>query len=144
MRHCGVSRNRHVESSGVSYSWAWVTLPHRPNPLLIHPHPCVQPHGSPVLSLDPQPGCCCLLWTLKVIFNFFLSCFLGILLIFSDSGCLFSWSLLDVNFLGALGDTMHRLLCLHVFLCCLSMALPFCPSQCTCVFHGRTDGTGTR
>ncbi|XP_015247619.1 PREDICTED: leucine-rich repeat, immunoglobulin-like domain and transmembrane domain-containing protein 3 [Cyprinodon variegatus] len=39
---------------------------------------------------------------------------------------------------------MHRLLCLHVFLCCLSMALPFCPSQCTCVFHGRTDGTGTR
>uniref|UniRef100_UPI0037E91FC2 leucine-rich repeat, immunoglobulin-like domain and transmembrane domain-containing protein 3a n=1 Tax=Semicossyphus pulcher TaxID=241346 RepID=UPI0037E91FC2 len=39
---------------------------------------------------------------------------------------------------------MHRLLCLHVFLCCLSMAHPFCPSQCTCVFHGRTDGTGTR
>ncbi|KAM4733185.1 leucine-rich repeat, immunoglobulin-like domain and transmembrane domain-containing protein 3a [Anableps anableps] len=39
---------------------------------------------------------------------------------------------------------MHRLLCLHVFLCCLSMALPFCPSQCTCVFHGRVDGTGTR
>ncbi|XP_027863853.1 leucine-rich repeat, immunoglobulin-like domain and transmembrane domain-containing protein 3a [Xiphophorus couchianus] len=39
---------------------------------------------------------------------------------------------------------MHRLLCLHVFLCCLSMALSFCPSQCTCVFHGRVDGTGTR
>ncbi|MEQ2275536.1 hypothetical protein XENORESO_004863 [Xenotaenia resolanae] len=39
---------------------------------------------------------------------------------------------------------MHRLLCLHVFLCCLSMARPFCPSQCTCVFHGRIDGTGTR
>ncbi|XP_039975343.1 leucine-rich repeat, immunoglobulin-like domain and transmembrane domain-containing protein 3a [Xiphias gladius] len=39
---------------------------------------------------------------------------------------------------------MHRLLYVHVFLCCLSMAHPFCPSQCTCVFHGRTDGTGTR
>ncbi|KAM6923601.1 leucine-rich repeat, immunoglobulin-like domain and transmembrane domain-containing protein 3a [Xenentodon cancila] len=39
---------------------------------------------------------------------------------------------------------MRRLLHVHVFLCCLSMALPFCPSQCTCVFHGRTDGTGTR
>jgi len=20
----------------------------------------------------------------------------------------------------------------------------FCPSQCTCVYHGRSDGTGTR
>nr|XP_020500733.1 leucine-rich repeat, immunoglobulin-like domain and transmembrane domain-containing protein 3 [Labrus bergylta] len=39
---------------------------------------------------------------------------------------------------------MRRLLCVHVFLCCLSMAHPFCPSQCTCVFHGRTDGAGTR
>uniref|UniRef100_A0A3B4T8E6 Info leucine-rich repeat, immunoglobulin-like and transmembrane domains 3a n=1 Tax=Seriola dumerili TaxID=41447 RepID=A0A3B4T8E6_SERDU len=39
---------------------------------------------------------------------------------------------------------MRRLLYVHVFLCCLSMARPFCPSQCTCVFHGRTDGTGTR
>ncbi|XP_040904426.1 leucine-rich repeat, immunoglobulin-like domain and transmembrane domain-containing protein 3a [Toxotes jaculatrix] len=39
---------------------------------------------------------------------------------------------------------MRRLLYVHVFLCCLSMAHPFCPSQCTCVFHGRTDGTGTR
>ncbi|XP_071313303.1 leucine-rich repeat, immunoglobulin-like domain and transmembrane domain-containing protein 3a [Trachinotus anak] len=39
---------------------------------------------------------------------------------------------------------MRRLLFVHVFLCCLSMARPFCPSQCTCVFHGRTDGTGTR
>ncbi|XP_041654180.1 leucine-rich repeat, immunoglobulin-like domain and transmembrane domain-containing protein 3a [Cheilinus undulatus] len=39
---------------------------------------------------------------------------------------------------------MRRLLCVHVFLCCFSMAHPFCPSQCTCVFHGRTDGTGTR
>ncbi|XP_026214056.1 leucine-rich repeat, immunoglobulin-like domain and transmembrane domain-containing protein 3a [Anabas testudineus] len=39
---------------------------------------------------------------------------------------------------------MCRLLYVHVFLCCLSMAHPFCPSQCTCVFHGRTDGTGTR
>ncbi|XP_035016783.1 leucine-rich repeat, immunoglobulin-like domain and transmembrane domain-containing protein 3a [Hippoglossus stenolepis] len=39
---------------------------------------------------------------------------------------------------------MRRLLCVHVFLCCLSMAHPFCPSQCTCVFHGRNDGIGTR
>ncbi|XP_070769835.1 leucine-rich repeat, immunoglobulin-like domain and transmembrane domain-containing protein 3a [Enoplosus armatus] len=39
---------------------------------------------------------------------------------------------------------MRRLLYVHVFLCCLSMAHPFCPSQCTCVFHGRTEGTGTR
>eukprot|EP00064_Thunnus_orientalis_P002337 superscaffoldBa00000165_g2344 len=39
---------------------------------------------------------------------------------------------------------MRRLLYVHVLLCCLSMAHPFCPSQCTCVFHGRTDGTGTR
>ncbi|XP_037635402.1 leucine-rich repeat, immunoglobulin-like domain and transmembrane domain-containing protein 3a [Sebastes umbrosus] len=39
---------------------------------------------------------------------------------------------------------MRRLLCVHVFLCCLSMAHPFCPSQCTCVFHGRTDGAGSR
>ncbi|XP_054454201.1 leucine-rich repeat, immunoglobulin-like domain and transmembrane domain-containing protein 3a [Anoplopoma fimbria] len=39
---------------------------------------------------------------------------------------------------------MRRLLYVHVFVCCLTMAHPFCPSQCTCVFHGRTDGTGTR
>ncbi|XP_029368286.1 leucine-rich repeat, immunoglobulin-like domain and transmembrane domain-containing protein 3a [Echeneis naucrates] len=39
---------------------------------------------------------------------------------------------------------MRRLLYVHLLLCCLSMARPFCPSQCTCVFHGRTDGTGTR
>ncbi|XP_078117455.1 leucine-rich repeat, immunoglobulin-like domain and transmembrane domain-containing protein 3a [Sander vitreus] len=39
---------------------------------------------------------------------------------------------------------MRRLLYVHVFLCCLSMAHPFCPSQCTCGFHGRSDGAGTR
>ncbi|XP_028315964.1 leucine-rich repeat, immunoglobulin-like domain and transmembrane domain-containing protein 3a [Gouania willdenowi] len=39
---------------------------------------------------------------------------------------------------------MQHLLRLHVFFCCLSMVTPFCPSQCTCVFHGRTDGAGTR
>ncbi|KAM3613206.1 uncharacterized protein V6R79_022419 [Siganus canaliculatus] len=39
---------------------------------------------------------------------------------------------------------MRRLFFVHVFLCCLSVAHSFCPSQCTCVFHGRTDGTGTR
>ncbi|XP_061580864.1 leucine-rich repeat, immunoglobulin-like domain and transmembrane domain-containing protein 3a [Cololabis saira] len=39
---------------------------------------------------------------------------------------------------------MRRLLRLHVFLCCLGLALPFCPSQCTCVSHGRTEGAGSR
>ncbi|XP_029296904.1 leucine-rich repeat, immunoglobulin-like domain and transmembrane domain-containing protein 3a [Cottoperca gobio] len=39
---------------------------------------------------------------------------------------------------------MRQLLYVHVLLCCLSMAHPFCPSQCTCVLHGRTDGAGTR
>ncbi|XP_062332979.1 leucine-rich repeat, immunoglobulin-like domain and transmembrane domain-containing protein 3a [Osmerus eperlanus] len=39
---------------------------------------------------------------------------------------------------------MHRLLCAHVLLCCVSVARSFCPSQCTCVYHGRSDGTGTR
>lgn len=33
---------------------------------------------------------------------------------------------------------------LHVLVCCVGTARAFCPSQCTCVFHGRTDGTGTR
>lgn len=32
----------------------------------------------------------------------------------------------------------------HVLVCCVGMARTFCPSQCTCVFHGRTDGTGSR
>ncbi|XP_059202955.1 leucine-rich repeat, immunoglobulin-like domain and transmembrane domain-containing protein 3a [Centropristis striata] len=39
---------------------------------------------------------------------------------------------------------MRQLLYVHVFLCCLSTAHPFCPAQCTCVFHGRTDGAGSR
>ncbi|KAF6725526.1 Leucine-rich repeat, immunoglobulin-like domain and transmembrane domain-containing protein 3 [Oryzias melastigma] len=39
---------------------------------------------------------------------------------------------------------MRLLLRLHVFVLCLRTALSFCPSQCTCVFHGRSDGTGTR
>ncbi|XP_038555084.1 leucine-rich repeat, immunoglobulin-like domain and transmembrane domain-containing protein 3a [Micropterus salmoides] len=39
---------------------------------------------------------------------------------------------------------MRRLLYVHVFLCCLNVAHPYCPSQCTCVFHGRAEGTGTR
>ncbi|XP_076004968.1 leucine-rich repeat, immunoglobulin-like domain and transmembrane domain-containing protein 3a [Genypterus blacodes] len=39
---------------------------------------------------------------------------------------------------------MHRLLYVHVFLCCLSVVHSFCPSQCTCAFHGRNEGTGTR
>ncbi|KAF7228594.1 leucine-rich repeat, immunoglobulin-like domain and transmembrane domain-containing protein 3a [Nothobranchius furzeri] len=49
-----------------------------------------------------------------------------------------------MSFLGASVDIMHQLLCLHVFLCCFGTAVAFCPSQCTCVFHGRTDGPGTR
>uniref|UniRef100_A0A4W5K6C7 Info leucine-rich repeat, immunoglobulin-like and transmembrane domains 3a n=1 Tax=Hucho hucho TaxID=62062 RepID=A0A4W5K6C7_9TELE len=39
---------------------------------------------------------------------------------------------------------MHLLLYAHVFLCCFSVAHSFCPSQCTCVYHGRSDGTGIR
>ncbi|XP_071251339.1 leucine-rich repeat, immunoglobulin-like domain and transmembrane domain-containing protein 3a [Salvelinus alpinus] len=39
---------------------------------------------------------------------------------------------------------MHLLLYAYVFLCCFSVAHSFCPSQCTCVYHGRSDGTGTR
>ncbi|XP_075903059.1 leucine-rich repeat, immunoglobulin-like domain and transmembrane domain-containing protein 3a [Nelusetta ayraudi] len=39
---------------------------------------------------------------------------------------------------------MRRFLYVHVLLCCLRTAHSFCPSQCTCVFHGGTDGTGTR
>ncbi|KAK7922219.1 hypothetical protein WMY93_009121 [Mugilogobius chulae] len=33
---------------------------------------------------------------------------------------------------------------LHVLVCLSAVARGFCPSQCTCVFHGRTDGTGSR
>ncbi|XP_065126361.1 leucine-rich repeat, immunoglobulin-like domain and transmembrane domain-containing protein 3a [Paramisgurnus dabryanus] len=39
---------------------------------------------------------------------------------------------------------MYRLLVAQVLLGCWSVAQPFCPSQCTCVSHGRSDGTGTR
>nr|XP_055034857.1 leucine-rich repeat, immunoglobulin-like domain and transmembrane domain-containing protein 3a [Misgurnus anguillicaudatus] len=39
---------------------------------------------------------------------------------------------------------MYRLLVAQVLLGCWSVAQPFCPSQCTCVYHGRSDGTGTR
>nr|XP_057914115.1 leucine-rich repeat, immunoglobulin-like domain and transmembrane domain-containing protein 3a [Doryrhamphus excisus] len=39
---------------------------------------------------------------------------------------------------------MRQVLHVLVLLCCLNMAHPFCPAQCTCVFHGRTDGAGTR
>ncbi|KAK5864485.1 hypothetical protein PBY51_015723 [Eleginops maclovinus] len=39
---------------------------------------------------------------------------------------------------------MRQLLYVYVILCSLRLAHPFCPSQCTCVFHGRTDGAGTR
>uniref|UniRef100_A0A9J7XSE9 Info leucine-rich repeat, immunoglobulin-like and transmembrane domains 3a n=1 Tax=Cyprinus carpio carpio TaxID=630221 RepID=A0A9J7XSE9_CYPCA len=39
---------------------------------------------------------------------------------------------------------MYRLLVAQVLLSCWSVAQPFCPSQCTCVYHGRSDGTGSR
>ncbi|XP_077388917.1 leucine-rich repeat, immunoglobulin-like domain and transmembrane domain-containing protein 3a [Festucalex cinctus] len=39
---------------------------------------------------------------------------------------------------------MRQILWSLVLICCCNMARPFCPSQCTCVFHGRSDGTGTR
>ncbi|KAL7863484.1 hypothetical protein SRHO_G00124680 [Serrasalmus rhombeus] len=39
---------------------------------------------------------------------------------------------------------MQRLLVVQVLLCCWRLVQPFCPSQCTCVFHSRSDGTGTR
>ncbi|XP_066504588.1 leucine-rich repeat, immunoglobulin-like domain and transmembrane domain-containing protein 3a [Hoplias malabaricus] len=39
---------------------------------------------------------------------------------------------------------MRRLLLAQVLLCCWRLVQPFCPSQCTCVFHSRSDGTGTR
>ncbi|KAL4641631.1 leucine-rich repeat, immunoglobulin-like domain and transmembrane domain-containing protein 3 [Arapaima gigas] len=32
----------------------------------------------------------------------------------------------------------------YVLLSCWKPVPSFCPSQCTCVYHGRTDGTGTR
>ncbi|KAI4872411.1 hypothetical protein NFI96_033212 [Prochilodus magdalenae] len=39
---------------------------------------------------------------------------------------------------------MRRLLVAQVLLCLCRLVQPFCPSQCTCVFHSRSDGTGTR
>ncbi|XP_028815652.1 leucine-rich repeat, immunoglobulin-like domain and transmembrane domain-containing protein 3a [Denticeps clupeoides] len=39
---------------------------------------------------------------------------------------------------------MRFLFVAHVFLCLAGVVQPFCPSQCTCVYHGRSDGTGTR
>ncbi|XP_016407915.1 leucine-rich repeat, immunoglobulin-like domain and transmembrane domain-containing protein 3 [Sinocyclocheilus rhinocerous] len=39
---------------------------------------------------------------------------------------------------------MYRLLVAQVLLGCWIVAQPFCPSQCTCVYHGRSDGTGSR
>ncbi|XP_036407862.1 leucine-rich repeat, immunoglobulin-like domain and transmembrane domain-containing protein 3 [Megalops cyprinoides] len=39
---------------------------------------------------------------------------------------------------------MHGLLYALLLLCCFSVAHAFCPSQCTCTYHGKADGTGTR
>ncbi|KAK1174996.1 leucine-rich repeat, immunoglobulin-like domain and transmembrane domain-containing protein 3 [Acipenser oxyrinchus oxyrinchus] len=39
---------------------------------------------------------------------------------------------------------MNLLIYIHILLCCFTIVHPFCPSQCTCIYHGRSDGTGTR
>ncbi|KAM9834693.1 leucine-rich repeat, immunoglobulin-like domain and transmembrane domain-containing protein 3a [Syngnathus typhle] len=39
---------------------------------------------------------------------------------------------------------MRQILWMLIVICCFNTARPFCPAQCTCVFHGRSDGTGTR
>ncbi|XP_015200677.2 leucine-rich repeat, immunoglobulin-like domain and transmembrane domain-containing protein 3 isoform X1 [Lepisosteus oculatus] len=39
---------------------------------------------------------------------------------------------------------MYQLICILVLVCCFNVVLSFCPSQCTCIYHGRSDGTGTR
>jgi len=35
-------------------------------------------------------------------------------------------------------------LALHLLLCCLGAGRCFCPAQCSCTFHGRDDGSGSR
>ncbi|XP_033891723.3 leucine-rich repeat, immunoglobulin-like domain and transmembrane domain-containing protein 3 isoform X2 [Acipenser ruthenus] len=39
---------------------------------------------------------------------------------------------------------MSLLIYIYILLCCFTFVHPFCPSQCTCIYHGRSDGTGTR
>ncbi|KAK1175754.1 leucine-rich repeat, immunoglobulin-like domain and transmembrane domain-containing protein 3 [Acipenser oxyrinchus oxyrinchus] len=39
---------------------------------------------------------------------------------------------------------MFLLIYIYILLCCFTIGHPFCPSQCTCIYHGRSDGTGTR
>ncbi|KAK6494024.1 leucine-rich repeat [Huso huso] len=39
---------------------------------------------------------------------------------------------------------MSLLIYIYILLCCFTIVHPFCPSQCTCIYHGRSDGTGTR
>ncbi|XP_036372295.1 leucine-rich repeat, immunoglobulin-like domain and transmembrane domain-containing protein 3b [Megalops cyprinoides] len=39
---------------------------------------------------------------------------------------------------------MHRLFYIHIFLCSIRAVHCFCPALCTCIYHGRSDGTGTR
>ncbi|XP_041118397.1 leucine-rich repeat, immunoglobulin-like domain and transmembrane domain-containing protein 3a [Polyodon spathula] len=39
---------------------------------------------------------------------------------------------------------MYLLIYIDILLCCFTIVNPFCPSQCTCIYHGRSDGTGTR
>ncbi|XP_051514148.1 leucine-rich repeat, immunoglobulin-like domain and transmembrane domain-containing protein 3a [Myxocyprinus asiaticus] len=57
------------------------------------------------------------------------------------------WHLMCVSVCGRAGSAefrMYRLLVAQVLLGCWSVAQPFCPSQCTCVYHGHSNGTGTR
>lgn len=39
---------------------------------------------------------------------------------------------------------MYLFFYLHLIMSFLEEACGFCPSQCTCIYHGRSDGTGTR
>lgn len=134
-----------------SCCWAGVTRQGPRNPSLIPTHLTapwlITADRSPV-SWQSCPGLSVrsARWTFRAL-SFILTFALfswGNLLTFDDPWCLVSCYLLDVSFLGALGDIMRLLLRLYVLLLCLRTALTFCPSQCTCVFHGRSDGTGTR
>ncbi|MBN3299035.1 LRIT3 protein, partial [Amia calva] len=39
---------------------------------------------------------------------------------------------------------MYSLICIHILMYCFTVVHSFCPSQCTCIYHGRSDGSGTR
>lgn len=39
---------------------------------------------------------------------------------------------------------MYLFICFYLLMSFFEEVHGFCPSQCTCVYHGRSDGTGTR